>query len=478
MALSLNTQLNQSQRLTMTQALRQQIEMLQLSTVELIETINEELETNPILDVEERVEVDTGENDADHLSAELERELSHDDLDTQKSSIDMPDDDYSEYSGDEDRKRQFIENAVAHSLTLTEHLIEQAHLLLLTDEQTSLVERVITSLDENGFFIADRVQFAEETGSSPEQLEEAIRIVQTLEPVGCAAHDLRESLLIQARSKYQDDSILISIIQDHFDLLSSLMYEKIARSLDVSIEVVTDKSRLLQSLSPYPGRAFSHNEIRYIVPDIEVRYVDGEILITFNDEWVPRLKISPRYLAMLSKKDIDKKLKEYIKEKIGSAKQLMKNIAGRNETIEKVVRAIMNHQVSFLEKGPGHLKPLTYAQVAEVAECHESTVSRVSSNKFMQCSWGTYELRYFFVSKIRSSSDERSSDEVLSLIRDVVAKEKPESPYSDDEIAEFLASAGVAVARRTIAKYRDILHIPSSSKRKRLNLFKKEGGTP
>jgi len=394
MALSLNTQLRQSQRLTMTQAMRQQIEILQLSTIELVETINEELETNPILEVEEKIDVDTGENDADHLSSELERELSHDDLDTQSATLDMPDDDYSEYSGDEDRKRQFIENAIAHSKTLTEQLVEQAHLLLLSNEQSLLVERVITSLDENGFFTSDPISFAKETGASSEQLEEAIRIVQTLEPIGCAARNLGESLLVQARFKYPEDQILIAIIRDYFDLLSSLMYEKIARALDVSIDEIKGRSRLLQSLSPYPGRAFSHNEIRYIVPDIEVRYVDGQILITFNDEWVPRLKISPHYLAMLSKKDIDKKLKEYIKDKIGSAKQLMKNIAGRNETIEKVVKVIMNRQVSFLEKGPGHLKPLTYSQVAEAAECHESTVSRVSSNKFMQCSWGTFELRY------------------------------------------------------------------------------------
>jgi RNA polymerase sigma-54 factor len=239
---------------------------------------------------------------------------------------------------------------------------------------------------------------------------------------------------------------------------------------------VREKGRIVQSLNPYPGREFSHDVTRFIIPDVEVRFENGEIIIIFSDEYIPRIRVSSVYMRMLAKKNIDKKLKEYIRDKMGAAKQLMKNIAGRRETIEKVVRAVMMHQTAFLERGPGHLKPLTYAKIAEIVGCHESTVSRVSSNKFMRCQWGTFELRYFFASKIRSGADLHSSDEALSLIRDIVARDKPESPLSDDEIAVYMEGAGVSVARRTIAKYRDILNIPSSNKRKRLNLLKAEGG--
>ncbi|HEY1406937.1 MAG TPA: RNA polymerase factor sigma-54 [Spirochaetota bacterium] len=474
MALSLNTQLKQAQRLTMTQSLRQQIEMLQLSALELVEAINVELESNPVLELDEGSDLSDHVSLDDSLSSGLERELSHDISDEYSPSADF--DDSATFDGDEDRKRQFIENAVANIESLADHILNQARLLPLRTNEFQLVEKVVTSFDEHGLFTLDRDLFAQENAVSVDDLLKAIAVIQSCDPVGCGSSSVREALFVQAKNLFPDDILLHSIINDYFSLLSGLMYEKIARALSVSIEEIHEKSRIIQTLNPYPGREYAGSAIRFIVPDVEVRMEDGDVLIVFNDEYTPRLRVSAMYEKMLAKKDIDKKLKEYIKDKLGSAKQLMRNIQGRRETIEKVVRAVMQHQGAFLEKGPGHLKPLTYAQIAEIAKCHESTVSRVSSNKFMRCQWGTFELRYFFASKVGTGSDERSSDEALSLIRDIVAREKSESPLSDDEIAEYLRGAGVNVARRTIAKYRDILHIPSSNKRKRLNLLKAEDG--
>ena len=459
----------------MTQSMRQQIEMLQLSALELVEAINTELETNPVLETDDSRDFQEPLSEGDSLSAGLERELSHDaSPDDYSSSSDY--DDSSASAGEEDRKRQFIENAVANAESLYDHIMDQARLFSVDTETLRLIEKIVSSLNENGLFPADREIFAEENDVSSQKLDEAIALVQSCDPIGCGSASVQEALYVQSRTLYPDDILLHRIIGEHFEHLSGLFYEKIAKALSVAPENVQEKSRIIQTLNPYPGREYAGNVTRYIVPDVEVRLEDGELIITFNDEYMPRLRINRMYEKMLAKKDIDKKLKEYIKDKVGSARQLMRNIQGRRETIEKVVKAVMQHQGAFLEKGPGHLKPLTYAQIAEIAQCHESTVSRVSSNKSIRCQWGTFELRYFFASKIRSSSEGHSSDEALSLIRDVVSREKPESPLSDDEIAEYLHGAGVSVARRTIAKYRDILNIPSSSKRKRLNILKAEGG--
>jgi RNA polymerase sigma-54 factor len=474
MAISLNTQLKQTQRLAMTQALRQQIEMLQLSALELADAVNAELESNPVLEIDERSAPEPLDGGADDLSRSLERELSHDMTDSYSAMAEY--DETVSFDGDEDKKRQFIENAVTKCESLAEHILEQIRMITPDGKMIQLVEKIVTSLDEHGLFTVDHRAFELENGISSDELSKAIALIQTCEPIGCASSSAREALLVQSRIQYPDDEVLHRTISEHFELLSGFFHEKIARALSVTADEVREKGRIVQTLNPYPGRGFSTTSTKYVVPDIEVSLVDGEIIIVFNDEFIPRIRISTQYADMLSKKDIDKKLKEYIKDRMGSAKQLMRNIAGRRETIGKVVRAIMQHQIAFLEKGPGRLKPLTYAQIAEIAECHESTVSRVSSNKYMRCQWGTFELRYFFASKIRSGAEEHSSDEALSLIRDIVARERPESPCSDDEIAAFLKGAGLTVARRTVAKYRDILNIPSSNKRKRLNLLKAEGG--
>jgi RNA polymerase sigma-54 factor len=473
MALTINTQLRQTQKLVMTQSLRQSIEMLQLSTMELGEMIQQELESNPVLELEERTDLPA----EDRLSQELSRELSHDEYlesSLYREERRLRDEFYSD-DDSSDKNRQFLENALSRPESLSEHLIDQLTLLDLCEDDDTVCRKIITSLDDRGYLSMSRAEFASESGIDSAALDRALDIIASLDPAGCGSVSAKESLLVQAKLQYADDSLLHLIIADHFESLSSLQYDRIARFLGVSVDDVVMKGRIIQSLDPYPGLRFSGGQTRYIIPDIEVMLVDGDISIVFNEEWIPRIRVSRYYAEMLAQKNIDKKLKEYIKGNVTSARALQRNITGWKETIGKIVLAVMTHQREFLDLGPGHLKPLTHSFIAEQAGCHESTVSRATTNKFIRCSWGTFELKEFFVSRIRSDDEGRSSDEVLSLMREIIAEEKADSPYSDDEIVGLLERSGITVARRTVAKYRDILSIPSSSKRKRLNILKAEG---
>ncbi len=266
---------------------------------------------------------------------------------------------------------------------------------------------------------------------------------------------------------------------DCFEHFEKLDYKKIAGTLGMAMADVLEKTKMIQNLDPYPGRQYSNRTIRYIVPDIDVRLVDGEIIVGLNDDWVPGLRINSYYISLLKKKNIEKKLRDYIQDKMQSARYLVKNIANRRATILRVVESIMKRQREFLEKGPGHLHPLTHSEVARELGLHESTVSRATSNKYVQTGWGVFDLKYFFVSRLKAgqNSAEVSSDEAMNLIRDVIERENAERPYSDEEIVRILGKAGMHVARRTVAKYRGILNIPTSGRRKKINKIKTEERT-
>ena len=294
--------------------------------------------------------------------------------------------------------------------------------------------------------------------------------------MGCAVTDVKECLLVQASCYYPDDRLLHGIIQDHFHEIEKLDWAGIAKTTGQNVNVIIEKSRLLQNLNPYPGSAFSSKEIKYIIPDIEVKLVDGEILLNLNDDWIPAIGISSYYEGLVAKRNSSKEEHEYLTGKLQAARAFIKNISTRRETIFKVAMSIMSRQRDFLEKGPGHLKYLTHHDIADETGVHESTVSRVSSNKFVQTSWGVFELKYFFVSKIKSSQGENgennSSDRVRGLLLEIIQGEDPGNPFNDEELAARLKEKGVIVARRTIVKYRDMLNIPSSGKRKKINMIK------
>ncbi|MBN2158666.1 MAG: RNA polymerase factor sigma-54 [Spirochaetes bacterium] len=477
MEISLRTGLKQSQKLVMTQSLKQAIELLQLSTIELYERISSELVENPVLEEEAPSTFNRAEGDSDIMSGVV-RNLSGDEsvlAGGDERRVDFGDASDSGFSGDRDsdRKRDYLEHIIADEESLSEHLQWQARLTARDERELIIYQTIITSLDENGFFCVDPSVLLKD----PDQValaDDILATIQHFDPVGCAVPDVRSSLRVQCGHFYPDDEVLQKIISDCFEYFEKLDYRKIARLLNLQVDQVLEKSKIIQSLDPYPGRRYSKRTIRYIIPDIDVKLVDGEIILSLNDDWIPGIRINSYYISLLKKKNIEKKLRDYIQDKMQTARYLIKNIASRRNTILRVVRSIMEHQREFLHRGPGHLKPLTHGDVARELNMHESTVSRVTSNKYVQTCWGVFNLKYFFVSRLKSEggSGETSSDEAMNLIRDVIDHEDAANPCSDEDIVRILGNAGVKVARRTVAKYRSLLRIPPSNKRKKINKIK------
>ncbi|MCP4134650.1 MAG: RNA polymerase factor sigma-54 [bacterium] len=483
MAVSLQLGVKQTQKLVMTQTLRQAIEMLQLSTVEISERIAEEFLQNPVLEQESLSSLPTYAETNSIISG-INRNLSGDDSvenrrEEQRNSYDdTSDSGYSQVIGDYDNKIKYIENVMAHHETLIEHLLWQARLTAADESEYGIYEAIITSLDDTGVFAVTPADFAVENDWSEDQVLAILESIKLFDPVGCGTTGVKETLVVQARHFYPDNELLDKILTRYFLELEKLEYDKISKELNISVNDVIKTSKFIHNLDPFPGRQYSTKQIKYIVPDIEVELFEDEIIINIKDEWIPEIRINSYYIDLLKKKNIEKKQKEYIQDKLQSAKLFIKNISSRRDTIIKVVTAIMDHQKDFLRKGPGHLTSLTHLDIADLTGVHESTVSRVTSNKFVQTGWGVFELKYFFVSRIKSNTsyvaNEKSSDEIKGLIQELVEKEDPENPLSDNEIVVILSKSQIPVARRTVAKYRGILNIPSSNKRKKLNMIKSE----
>ncbi len=481
MAVSIKIGLQQTQRLALTQSLKQSIEMLQLSTIELAEVISRELQENPVIEEGERAVLPAPDPDDASVVSRINSRLSGDesvqDRREQKdlNYADASDSGYGGSFDEGDKMRSFIENSVVQQETLQEHLLSQARLAARSEEEYRVLEGVITSIDDRGLLGVDLEELARQNSVTVQRVREAIAVIAGFEPPGCGAPSIRESLLFQASQSYPGDTLLQKMLGEHFRELEKLDYEKIARATGVPVAEVLEKSRLVHALTPYPGRRYSMREARYIIPDVEVRRVGDDIIVTINDDWIPEIRINGYYLNLLKKKNIDKNLRDYIKDKLQSARYLLKNISGRRETIIKVVGAIMQRQREFLLEGPGHLKPLTHGEIAAEVGLHESTVSRVTSNKFVQTAWGVFEMKYFFVSRLRSGAAEaHSSDKAINLIKGLISGEDPKNPLSDEEILARLEGLGMRLARRTVAKYRGALQIPPSGVRKKLNMMKSE----
>jgi RNA polymerase sigma-54 factor len=476
MDLSAKISLKQTGKLTLTRQLVQSIELLQLSNVELAEKISSELMENPVLEEENSLALQASSDNERDLLSTVDKELSGDEAanQTQESWETEYDDKNTSYNSyDDDHKRSFIENAVAQKETLKEHLINQAGLAAKDDSELLLLETIITSLDDNGFLTVNPEEIAEAGSLEIQKVKDALAVVNNFDPIGCGARNVNESLIVQALQVYPNDKILLKILIDYFIDLEKLDYEKISSALHITTAEIIRKSKLVHNLEPFPGIKYSLKKTRYIIPDIDVKYLDGEIIITINDDWVPKIKINSYYKNILKKKPVDARLLEYLKNKLQSASNLLTSISNRKETITNVVGAIMEHQREFLANGAGHLKPLVYADIAGEVGLHESTISRTATNKFVQTPWGVFELKYFFVSKLKSQNNsEHSSEEVMALIKGIVAGEDPRNPVSDLDILNILQKKSINIARRTIAKYRAHLNIAPSNMRKKLNFIK------
>ncbi len=492
--MALETRLYQkmSQQLVMTPQLRQAIKILQVSRAELEQLIDQELTENPVLEeqaeevrpVEEESRTDEQfqTEPAYELEAPVQTETTSEvtpDPENGMNDIDWKE--YLEnYSNDwhgssgtssdyDEEKRSAMENMLTRSESLTEHLIWQLRMADLDPMEESVAAMMIGNMDKNGYLMLDIEDIAFQTGQDLDVVQRALDRIQSLDPPGVGARGLRECLMLQLVALGEGESLAMKIVAGHLDQLEGKRYDRIARDLDVTVEQVVAAAGTISGLEPKPGRNFGEGDVRYITPDVFVQKVGDEYVIILNEEGLPRLRVSQFYRSVLGS-DGTSEAKRYIQEKMRAAAWLIKSIQQRQRTLSLVTASIVKFQRDFLDHGVSALKPMVLKDVAMDIGMHESTVSRATANKYVHTAQGIFELKYFFTSSLRAGdgSDEFSAESVKERIRDIIGKESPKSPLSDQQIAEMLGKENVDIARRTVAKYREMMGILPSSKRRQV----------
>jgi RNA polymerase sigma-54 factor len=488
MAFELKQNLKLSQQLIMTPQLQQAIKLLQLSRLELVDTINQEMEENPLLE-----ETTPDELSIDEVHADVEEDVQSIDKEDSKALERA-----TELTGEGDGREEFdwnnyledygpvgvsydkpdgdaptLDNVLTESPSLTEHLMWQMKLSPFTEEEMRVGSQIVGNLDQNGYLCATLTEIAALESVGEETVENVLKRVQEFDPPGIAARNLQECLLIQARIFIKERNLLETIISDHLKDLELKNYVHIARRLKVPLKEVEVAVLLISKMDPKPGARFSEERVQSIIPDVYVVKSGDDYKIILNDDGLPRLRISNFYreiMAGVGGRDHaeEENGKKYIRDKVQSATWLIKSIQQRQKTIYRVAESIVKHQREFFDYGIDHLKPLVLRNIADDVEMHESTISRVVTNKYMHSHRGIFEMKYFFGSSIqRTSGDNIASKSVKEEIKQLVGKEDPKKPYSDCEIVDLLKGKGIDIARRTVAKYREMIGILPSSKRKK-----------
>jgi len=337
-------------------------------------------------------------------------------------------------------------------------------------EEERIASLIIGNLNKDGYLDVSVEEIANTSGSPPEKIEEILSIIQTFDPIGVCARDLSECLLIQAIFLDLDDTIVVDIITNHLSHLEKKNYKAICKALKKSMDEVVSAINVIKSLEPKPGRQFSDETPQYINPDIYVYKLEDEFVIMLNDDGMPKLRVNSFYKNSISRgKNISGEAEDYIQDKMRSAAWLIKSIHQRQKTIYRVMESILRFQREFFDNGIAYLKPMVLRDVAQDIQMHESTISRVTTNKYAFTPQGIYELKYFFNSSIRrSQGGSIASASVQDKIRQIIAGEDPKKPYSDDKIAQILKKDQINIARRTVAKYREMLKVLPSNKRKQI----------
>ncbi len=484
MALDLRLQVKLSQQLVMTPQLQQAIKLLQLSRAELLDVVTEELAENPLLeegmDVKDEHEQEAvavaGEEISDTVESPPEQEVKGE-------SEGMEDIDWETYLegysiGNTDARdnyedieeRPSYESLLTKKESLYDHLMWQLSLSAFDEQQRIIATEIIGNIDDAGYLQASPEEIAATLKADLEVVADVLDMVQQLDPAGIACKNLQECLLLQLERLDLEESLAAEILRDCIAELEGRKYPQIAKKLQVSVVDVLAAAKLISGLDPRPGRLYNTEDVHYIVPDIFVHKVGDEYVVTQNDEGLPNLRINSFYRNALTDSDsVDKQAGEYIQEKMRSAVWLIKSIHQRQRTIYKVTKSIVKFQRDFFDHGIEYLKPLVLRDVAEDIEMHESTVSRVTTNKYVQTPQGLFELKFFFNSGINTADgDAVASESVKSRIKEIVAGEDPKKPYSDQKIVALLKDKDINIARRTVTKYREMLGIGSSTERKRL----------
>lgn len=453
--------------------LRQSLEMLQLPVMELQTMIREEIEQNPTLEeqpIEQtniEIEPDVKDNgDNGELDFEKEYEALAK-LDEEWRDYFYQDRNVHQYNPDREEKRQYFLDSLPQEESLQEHLLKQLNLAGLSNEDMEIGELLLGSINDDGYMSADLGQLAEEASFDPRRMEDVLMVIQDFNPVGVGARDLKECLLIQLNRMGKANSLPSTIVHDHLKKLGAHKYNDIARSLHVTTDEVQDAAKLIATLDPKPGSAYTSDTAAYVFPEITVQKVEGEYVVIMNDDQLPHLRISRQYRNLMKSAATNPDAKQYIRERIRSGAFLIKSIHQRQKTIYMIATRIVKRQQEFLDKGIAFLKPMIMAEIAQEVGVHETTVSRAVSGKYMKTPGGVFELKYFFSPGIKTSNGQEVSNKtVKDIISSLVSGEDSSKPLSDQELVERLKEQGINIARRTVAKYRMVLRIAPSHMRK------------
>lgn len=490
--LQLSQRLTQS--LVLAPQLQQSLALLQAPTLELKALVEQELQQNPVLEEAALAEADMDEKrDSEQAEAadlaEPPADLAFDPA-AEKPSTEPVDDFQAEFerlvqldqewrdhfaqtniplrsSPEDEEKRQFMFDSLVAGTSLQEILLEQVRESTLSKEQWPIAELLIGNIDEYGYLKVSVQELTFSTGLSAESIEQVLKVLQTFDPPGVAARDLRECLMLQLERSGQQDTLEYRIIRDFMEALGKRRIPEIARGTGTEVDEVQDALENIARLEPRPGRAYLPDNDQYILPEVFVHRSGDEYVVSTNNEHIPHLRISNTYKDLMSQGQNSSEVRNYIREKIRAGKFLIKSLHQRQQTILNIAKEIVNRQRDFLDKGVAHLKPLTMVQIAEVVGVHETTVSRAVSGKYMQTPQGIFEMKYFFTAGIQTASgDGMSNTSVKDMISEIFKAEDPSKPLSDQEVVRMLQEKGIVIARRTVAKYRTELNILPSNLRK------------
>jgi RNA polymerase sigma-54 factor len=471
--------MHQSQNLSLQQVLAPQLQqsllILQAPLLELRNLVQQEMETNPVLEelaneVEEQQQPQkTDEKPSASSDEEFKAEFD------QLAKLDDEWRDYmaqsSSYSGrsqEADDKRQFFFDSIATQETLQQHLMGQLNQNSLSGDDRKTAELIIGNVDDNGFLQTNPEEMSLNTGIAQEEFEHMLTLIQSFYPPGVGACDLRECLLIQLKREGKGSSLEYKMIADYMADLGKRRFPEIARRMGISVEQVQKCANNIAQLDPRPGAIFAQAPQNYVLPDVTVEKINGDYQVILNGEQIPHLRISNTYKDIMAQDGNGNEVKDYIRDKIRSGKFLIKSIHQRQQTISNIAHQIVSRQREFFDHGSSHLKPMTMVQIADAVGVHETTVSRAISGKYMSTPQGVFEMKYFFTPGYQTATGESMSNtSVKEAILDLVKNEEGNSPLSDKEIVEILSKRGIPIARRTVAKYRTELNIlPSNMRRK------------
>ncbi len=454
-----------------TPQMQQALAMLQAPAMELRALVQKELAQNPVLEEDQDgpPETDAPAAMPDPSDALVDRQIAMlREIDEDTRAYFSRERSGHRATAEDEERRQYFFDSLSSETTLADHLGGQLRLSTSDPELLRAGEEIVGNLDEEGFLRAPVAEIAAGCGLAEARVEEALHLIQTFDPVGVGARDLRECLLIQLDRLGRSETIESAIVQGHFDALAHHRYDQIARALGVDGGRVRRAAAVIAELDPRPGRKFAPEQREMVVqPEIFIFRDEGEWKVAVSGDAIPRLRISNTYKDLLATEGKEDELRSYLKEKIRAGKSLIHSIQQRHQTIQKIAEEVVRRQIDFFESGPALLKPLTLAQVGAMTGVHETTVSRAISGKYASTPWGVFDMKYFFTPGYQTESGEMFSNKtVKDAIRDLIAGENKKKPHSDEDIVAILAGRGLKLARRTVAKYRAELHIlPSSIRR-------------